>query len=97
LRGHAYCQNNGPYCQTTTLVQNVTQIADHRRLRLASNYAIEARLNGGLGERKTGSQAAPLAGRFKIGHVLTDSWGSAFKGDFAELRVYNRALMDAEG
>ena len=97
LRGHAFCDNNiQQFCQTTTLVQNVTQIADHRRLRLVSSYAIEARLNGGLGERKTGSQAAPQAGRFKIGHMLADTWGSAFKGDFAELRVYNRALMDAE-
>ena len=79
LRGHAFCDNNiQQFCQTTTLVQNVTQIADHRRLRLVSSYAIEARLNGGLGERKTGSQAAPQAGRFKIGHMLADSWGAAF-------------------
>lgn len=97
LRSHAFCGNNAAqFCQMTSVVQNATQVADFRRLRQDSSYAIEARLNGAVEERKTATQAVPATGRFKIGHMLMDSWGAAFSGDIAEIRVYNRAVTDAE-
>lgn len=98
LRYHMFNPNDGTqFCQATNVQQSVVQLADYRRLRLSSSYAISAYMNGSVSESKTGSQATPSGGRLKIGHMLSD--GSAvtgFVGDFAELRIYNRAVLDPE-
>lgn len=97
LRCHMFNSNNGSYqSQMNDVTQNVFQVADYSRQRLSSTYALSARLNGVVEEQKTATQSAPVAGLLKIGNMLTDGTLSNFLGDFAELRIYSRALNDAE-
>ena len=97
LRCHAFNSNGASYqCELTNVTQNVLQVADYSRQRLSSTYALSARFNGVVSVQKTATQSTPVAGRLKIGNMLSDGTLGNFVGDFAELRIYNRALCDAE-
>jgi sialidase-1 len=97
LRCNMFNINNAAnQCEINAITQNVFQIADYSRQRLSSTYALSGRLNGAALTNRIAAQSAPVAGRLKIGNMLTDGALSNFLGDFAELRVYNRALNDVE-
>lgn len=98
FRCHAFNINNNSFQRHLTVAQGSWQIADYQRAYSGSGYHLSAALNG-LERDKThaASQENPGTYRFKIGHILSDtSTLRDFIGEIAELRVYSRALMDAE-
>lgn len=71
-------------------------LCEYRRSRLAANYALSARLNGSNVVDAANAASAPALGEFRIGSIPISGVPNNFVGDIAELRVYNRAVLDAE-
>ena len=98
LRCHAYNSNNSSYQRHLPVVPTSWQLADYQRVYSGSGYWISAFLNGVDEDHNHAAvQNAPGDYRFKIGDMLDDSSSiTDFSGEIAELRVYSRALLDAE-
>jgi len=73
-----------------------TLLTEYRRGRQASTYALSARLNGSNVWDAASSANTPVSGELRIGSMPLPAVPNNFVGDIAELRVYNRALNDAE-
>ncbi len=71
-------------------------LTEHRRARLAANYGLSARLNGSNVVTTANSAGAPSLAEFRIGSIPLAGVPNNFIGDIAEVRVYNRAVGDAE-
>jgi len=91
MRYHVFSAN-----QNVDVPFGSVKLTEYRRSRLASNYALSARLNGSNVIDAAGSAIAPALGEFRIGSIPLPGVPNNFIGDIAELRVYNRAVLDAE-
>ena len=71
-------------------------LTEYRRGRQSSSYALSACLNGAGVSNSPGGVASPVSGEFRIGSIPISGVPNNFIGDIAEVRVYNRAVNDAE-
>jgi hypothetical protein len=92
MRYYAF-DSSVPYADVS---YNTTLITEYRRARLASNYALSGRLNGSNMVNTASSGSASIPGEFRIGSIPISGVPNNFIGDVAEVRVYNRAVLDAE-
>ena len=93
LRTHGFVKNDSTkYCvipSANVTVGAATLIDSSRK----GNY-VDSYLDGLHQDGKHTSLEAELATQFKIGHMF--NLANRFKGEIAEVRVYNKALSDAE-
>ena len=93
LRTHGFVSNNPKkYCviQSANVTIGAATLIDASR----RGSTVDSYLDGLHQDGKNTSLEAEVATRFKIGHMFNLS--NRFKGEIAEVRVYNKALSDAE-
>ena len=105
IRFGAFFANNGnEECQNfffgqhnyTTVAANTTEVASSM-LWKESSKAYGYSMSGGYGVSHTERSYQPYSAEFMVGHIQPSAnWVKIFKGEIAEIRVYNRPLTGRE-